>query len=189
MFESYKVSLSQIVVLSYDWKLNRVPSTDDIEKVDSDKRYFKEKLIELLKLLLPTYEIVEHLYNLLDEMNEKTRIHPNRLGPLNKEAEKVNKIFQDFVNTFANCPLPIYRENVDFVRKTTNRLAGLVIKREVAAIRLEYGLDNLEELRPRIERTLREAKKIDFAKLYAATKTFYDFAKNALNANRASSSK
>lgn len=189
MFESYKVILSQTILLNANWRLKNFPSTQDIDKVENDKRDFKKKLIEILNFLLPSYAIVEHLYNFLGEMNANTRIHPNRLRPLIVEANKVNEIFQDFEKKLKNCSLPIYGENVNYVRKTTNRLAGLEITREVASLRLSLGLDNLDQLRPEIDRTLNEARTIDFAKLYAATNRFYEDAMIALNAKGDSSSK
>lgn len=48
-------------------------------------------MIELLNLLSPSYERVEHLYLLLDGMTARTKINPNVLNQLEREAKIWNK--------------------------------------------------------------------------------------------------
>lgn len=178
IFQSYAVILCQIeITVRNETKL--FPYTQELDELEEYKKEFEKKLIELLNLLSPSYERVEHLYRLLDGMNAKTKINSNILNHLDYEAAIVNEIYEQFENIFKEFPLEAYRYNISDIRKTTNRLEDGNIKEKRASKKLVDFLEDIDELVPDIEETLDKAKKIEFTKLLTATNLFCSLASRA----------
>lgn len=172
IFESYAVILCQIEITVKN-KTVWFPYTQELMDLEADKKDFERKLIELLNLISPSYERVEHLYRLLDGMTAETKINPKILDQLDQNAEIVHQIYEKFENLFIDFPLEAYRDNINDIRKTTICLEDGAIEQNKASKKLIECLEDIDELVPDIEETLDTAMEINFTELSTATNAFY----------------
>lgn len=165
------------------------PNSTKFLEMKTVKEYFEETIINFLDDLIPAYELNEHLLNLVQSMNRKTKIDRQWLDKLSKEDEKIRPIWESFWVVFKTFSLDEYMQGLSEIRKTINRLEFDKIDLEEANIRLNISLPKLYRNAPTINDLLTAAWDIDFEALETSTKSFYSYVRKALKVDGASSSK
>lgn len=178
--DGYDVYLTQTKVKVDDETTIDFPEPEIFNKLQKNKEYFNAKVNNLLNLLKPTYEINEHLFNLIKGMNQRTKIDLNLFKQFNSEAIKIHSFHETLINNVHICRMDLYRSYLSNIRRQTNNLEFGIITLDDANKQLNNDIGNFRKVSISMNKALKSAECVDFVKLHETTAKFYDLANDAL---------
>lgn len=182
-FDGYDIILSQTKRPFSTDKM--FPSAEAIAKLEKTKGNLKEKLIKLFNLIEPASEVNEDLSNMIDMVDANTKITQNQLDQLNGESEKVNNIFQRFEIAVKDFKIGTYKKHLSNIRVAVNKLEDKVINQFEATFSSQADLMELNNLCPKMEKSLDTLMEINFTELEETIKKVHRLAKTVLSINDA----
>lgn len=156
------------------------PDSDTFTKLAVEKESLKEKLLLLLDAIQLSYEMVEHLYQMMKSMNADTRIDSNVYERMSPEAEKVSEIHKKINKVFEKFPIKEYRQNLGATHKATKCFQGGSYKLGKATRCLAGSAPLANEIWPYLDVAVHEALEINFTDLFEATKKVRNIVNKAL---------
>lgn len=170
------------------------PDPETFDQLQKNKEYFKATAKTLLNLLKPIYEINEHLFELMKNMDETTKIDPILFKRLNSEAVTMHFFVQDLTNKIQKCKMNLYSQYLHDIRIQINQfdfetmtfefkmktleLKMMTLKTEQQL--LTIAIEPLTKVSVSMNKMLKAAMNIGFPKLHEATAKFCDLVKEAL---------
>lgn len=180
-FDGYDIILSQTKIPFSTDKM--FPSAETIAKLEKTKGNFKEKLIKLFNLIEPASEVNEDLSNMIDMVDANTKITQHQLDQLNEESQKVDNIFQHFEIALKEFTIETYKKHLSNIRVAVNKFEDKVINQFEASFSSQADLIELNNLCPKMEKSLDTVMEINFTELNETMKKVHSLAKTVLNIN------
>lgn len=192
--DGFDLYLTQIKVKVDEKTTFDFPDSETFNQLQLNKRYFKAKAKTLLNLLKPIYEINEHLFELMKNMDETTKIDPNLFNRINSEAVTMNYFVQVLTNKIEKFQMNLYSRYLHDIRIITNNFEFEMMTLDFKMTTSEFKMMTLETAQQHLAGDIKRltevstsmniqlilAKNIDFPKLHEATAKFCDLVKKAL---------